>query len=51
MWKKVLAAILVILARADVQLHWNGGATDELRVVVKWSDRVLFDRSFDIIRN
>ena len=50
MWTKVLGFILVVLSKADVQLHWRGGVQDELRVVVKWNDRILFDRSFDILK-
>ena len=40
-----------VLQLADVEMHWRGGETDEFRVIIKWRDRVLLDRTFDVIRD
>lgn len=51
MWKKIFIVLMTMLQRADVEMHWRGGEQDEFRVIIRYNDRVLLDRTFDVIRS
>lgn len=50
MIKKIAVWVLTFLQKADIELHWRGGEQDEFRVIIRYNDRILIDRTLDVIR-